>query len=66
MILTQKAIIEDKIQMYDSVVNKPPHLYGSLLDQVNILKSFTMQFKILSDIHNAYFTDDDAPKFYFQ
>ena len=36
----QTDIIEDKLHMYDMVVDKPTHLSGSLLDQVHILKSF--------------------------
>ena len=62
----QRAIIEDRLQMYDSVKTKSTHLHGSLSDRVNILKRFTMEFKISSDVHNVYFTDDDALKFYFK
>ena len=62
----QRTIIEDKLHMYDMVVNKPTHLSGSLLDQVHILKSFAMAFNILSDVHNVYFSDHDAFKVHFQ
>ena len=62
----QRAIIEDKLHMYDMVINKPTHLSGSLLDQVHILKSFAMEFNIVSDVHNVYFSDHDTVKVHFQ
>ena len=49
--------------MYDMVVNIPTHLSGSLLDQVHILKSFSMEFNISSDV---YFSNHDAVKVHFQ
>ena len=62
----QRAIIEDKLHMYDMVINKLTHLSGSLLDQVHIFKSFAMEFNIVSDVQNVYFSDHDAVKVHFQ
>lgn len=42
----QTAIIEGKFHTYDMADNKPTHLNRSLFDQVHILKSFPMEFKI--------------------
>ena len=42
----QTAIIEGKLHTYDMAYNKPTHLNRSLFDQVHILKSFPMEFKI--------------------
>ena len=41
---SQTAITEDKLYMYDMVVNKPTHLSGSLLDHVHLLKRSAMEF----------------------
>ena len=62
----QRAITEDKFHMYDMFINKPTHLSGSLLDQVRMLKSFAMEFSIVSDDYNVYFSDHDAVKVHFQ
>ena len=62
----QRTIIEDKLHMYDIVINKPSHLSESLLVQVHILKSFAMEFSIASDVYNVYFSDHDAVKVHFQ
>ena len=47
-------------------INKSTHLSGSLLDQLYILKRFAMEFNILSDVYNVYFSDHDAVKVHFQ
>ena len=66
IILGDFNIIAGNFHMYDTVINKPTHLSQSLLDQVHTLKCFAMEFNIVSDVHNVYFSDHDAIKVHFQ
>ena len=52
--------------MYNMVVDKTTHLSESLLDQVHILNSFSMDLDILSHDYSTYFPDHDAVKVHFQ
>ena len=58
--VSENNLLLNHFMEHTQIVNKPTHLFGSLIDHVYIKKTLMEEFSANATIENVYFSDHDA------
>ena len=58
--MSENNLLLNNFTEHDQIVNKPTHIFGSLMDYVYIKKALIEEVSANATVENIYFSDYDA------